>query len=142
VNNSEINKIKEWYEQLSPENLSLIDTVYAKDCYFKDPFNDFSGIEKIKEIFIKMFKGLKNPHFIILESFKSEVDVENSWMLKWNFHFELMGKKIKITGTSHLLLDDEGKIKSHIDYWDTAEGMLFHIPLMGMVFRMFYKMLG
>ena len=40
-----------FYENMSPATVADIGDIYAADAYFKDPFNEINGTDKIKEVF-------------------------------------------------------------------------------------------
>ena len=44
-------------------------------------------------------------------------------------------KKSRFEGVSRMQINEEGKVISHIDYWDAAENVYEKIPLLGAVLR-------
>jgi ketosteroid isomerase-like protein len=135
VTMSDFNKIIDWYENISPDSLGDIPNYYTRDAYFKDPFNEFNGIDKIKAVFDHMFKELENPRFI----FKDKVINGEEAFLTWDFIFSMRGKEHKIHGGSLLRLDEKGKISYHRDYWDTGEELFTKIPILKTVFNFIKK---
>ena len=52
-------------------NESTLDDIvsyYDENVFFKDPFNEFNGREKLKKLFIHMFITFKNPHFVFIDT--------------------------------------------------------------------------
>ena len=126
-----LENICQFYEELSVDDLKRLEDIYTQDVFFKDPFNEFKSIGLLKEVFEDMFENLENPKFIIIDKLKQNTEV----FLTWDFNFSLSGKKIKIHGSSHLKLCENGKIYYHRDYWDVGEELLLKIPII----KFFYK---
>ena len=76
-----------------------------------------------------MYQNLDNPRFVINEY----MDKENVIYVKWDFLFAFKGKKDEnsFEGVSRLVVNEQGKVISHIDYWDAAEHMYEKMPLVG-----------
>jgi hypothetical protein len=120
-------KLVEWYSSLSMETLQDIHLHYAKEAYFKDPFNEVRSANAIKQIFTHMFEHTENPRFIVSKT----IQQEHHAFLIWDFHFALNGKEYLIHGTSHIVFDEEDKVVIHRDYWDAAEELWAKIPILG-----------
>jgi steroid delta-isomerase len=60
-----IDRLISFYETLSPETVANLTDVFAADAYFKDPFNEFNGVDKIEKIFRHMYRKLEEPRFVI-----------------------------------------------------------------------------
>ncbi len=135
---SSFNQIITWYSSVTPETLNDINQYYTDDAYFKDPFNEFNGIEKIKLVFEHMFENMTNPHFIFVD----QVIEKNQAFLTWDFCFEIKNKPYSIHGGSLLKINPEGKITYHRDYWDTGEELLAKLPILKLIYRQLRKKLG
>ncbi len=120
-----------WFENLSLQTIDQIDTVYAANACFKDPFNSVEGIDAIRNVFLHMFRQVDAPRFRVSKQFLGE----HSAMVLWTFHFiprrPLPKQPFTIQGTTHFLFDASGKIVLHRDYWDTAEELYAKLPLLG-----------
>ena len=121
----DINDLYEWYENLTKADLERINEFYDEACFFKDPFNEFLGRGKIKNIFVEMFAKLENPRFIFIDKLKQD----NQVFITWDFVFTINKKNYQIHGSSHLKLNEEMKIVYHRDYWDVGEELLLKIPV-------------
>lgn len=93
--------------------------IYADNVYFKDPMNEFSGIATYQKMIGFMrtwFLNIKmDLHHIEQEGKK----INTIWTLYWNTPLPWK-PRIAISGRSELLLNDQGLICSHIDYWDIS----------------------
>ena len=133
-----LREFKEWFINLNESTLDNIVSYYDENVFFKDPFNEFNGREKLKNLFIHMFITLKNPHFVFIDNIENSEGV----FLTWDFIFSYKEKLIKIHGSSHLKLNDEEKIVYHRDYWDVGEEILLKIPLIKSLYGFFQSKLA
>ena len=124
-----------YWQTLNPESLTLIDTVYTSDAYFRDPFNQVNNIESIRHIFADMFVRLDEPRFTIIKT----IEQEHGAMLIWDFDFRIknLNPKIKrhIHGTSHIRFAADGRVHYHRDYWDAAGELYEQLPVVGALMR-------
>jgi len=124
--------ITTFFETISQETrLSHYTTVYSQNAFFKDPFHEIEGVDKIYTIFQNMYKNLENPHFKILETAQNEKHL----YVVWEFHFKRLGKANSFEGMSQLRIGEHGKITSHIDFWDAGEHIYGKLPILGTLIR-------
>jgi len=127
-------KLTHFFETLHDgTSMETFRTIYADKVKFKDPFNEVEGIASVYEIFAHMYQNLDKPRFVINEY----MDKENIIYVKWDFLFAFKGKKDEnsFEGVSRLVVNEQGKVISHIDYWDAAEHMYEKMPLVGSLLR-------
>jgi steroid delta-isomerase len=123
------------FSHLNLDNIEQFDNFIDKNIIFSDPFNDIKGSENFKKIFYHMFKNVKDPSFIILNYSKSK----NKVFLKWKMTFYAFKSKQFIEGVSEITLNSDGKISSHIDYWDSMNGLFIKLPFIGILYRLSLK---
>ena len=131
-------EFREWVINLNESTLDDIVSYYDEKVFFKDPFNEFSGREKLKKLFLHMFITFKNPHFEFIDTIENSEEI----FLTWDFIFSYKEKLFKIHGSSHLKLNDEEKIAYHRDYWDVGEELLLKIPLIKSLYGLFQNKLA
>ena len=119
------------FSNLSPENINEFDNLISKDIIFVDPFNNIKGVNAFKNIFYHMFEIVTDPKFLIVDYSISKKRV----FLKWKMTFFAFKSLQTIEGMSELLLNDVGKIVSHIDYWDSLNGLFIKIPFIGVFYK-------
>ena len=121
------------YEQLAPDNLAQMARCYAPDARFKDPFNEVQGWTAIERIFAHMFQTLQQPRFVVTQ----QVLEGEQAFLTWDFHFARgrAGTPHTIRGASQLVFNAQGQVLLHRDYWDAAEELYEHLPLIGALMR-------
>tara|TARA_B100000242_G_scaffold251807_1_gene193661 strand:- start:61 stop:486 length:426 start_codon:yes stop_codon:yes gene_type:complete len=119
------------FSNLSPENINQFDDLISKDIVFIDPFNNIKGANAFKKIFYHMFENVQDPKFLILDYSINKQRV----FLKWKMTFFAFKSLQIIEGMSELLLNDDGKISTHIDYWDSLNGIFIKIPFIGYFYK-------
>ena len=133
-----LTEFKEWVINLNEFTLDDILSYYDENVFFKDPFNEFNGREKLKKLFLHMFITFKNPHFVFIDTIENSEGI----FLTWDFNLSYKEKLFKIHGSSHLKLNDEKKIVYHRDYWDVGEELLLKIPLIKSLYGFFQNKLA
>lgn len=114
-------------------SIESFDMIYDDAVIFKDPFNEVNGIRAVYGIFEHMYRTLDHPRFII----KEYIDKQDIVYVKWEFIFAFKGakKENRFEGVSRMQINAEGKIISHVDFWDAAEHMYEKMPILGSVLR-------
>lgn len=133
-NDPRIQGLTEWFEQLQPDSLSLLETFYTPEARFKDPFNDVQGHDGIRAVFDHMFRALKGPRFVVREAVVQGDDA----FLVWDFLFRFRSSDTQeqcVRGATHFKFAPDGRITLHRDYWDAAEELYEKLPLVGTLMR-------
>ncbi len=130
-----IDRLISFYESMSPSTVASLAEVYAADAYFKDPFNEVTGVGKIEAIFRHMYRQIDNPRFTV----RGWSGDDREGFVVWDMHFrsKLMrgGGDQTIHGCSHIRFDVSGKVSYHRDYWDTGEELYAKLPVIGWLIR-------
>ena len=94
-------------------------SLYEKDVYFKDPLNEFNGLERYKKMIQFIDTFFINPKMDLHEIHRSGDTIYMEWTL--NLTSPLPWKpRLAIPGRSELKLNDNEIIVAHIDYWDCS----------------------
>lgn len=125
----------EFLGNLTPETLAQMDQYVAPQVRFRDPFHDVQGSAAMQRVFEGMFQSCVNLRFEVKETARTQ----QTAFLYWHFHFTPRRFKTDepwiIPGTSHLKLDDQGRVTLHADYWDAASELYARWPVIGPVMR-------
>ena len=139
---AELTRLVDYWHTLTPASVDAITTVYTEDAYFRDPFNEVTGIEKIRPIFADMFVRLREPKFTIIET----IEQSHGALLIWDFTFRLKALKPdlnrRIHGASHIRFAPDGRVQYHRDYWDAAGELYEQLPWVGSLMRFLKKRVG
>jgi steroid delta-isomerase len=127
--------LKAYWEGLTRERLDLLDTVYASDAWFRDPFNEVRGIEELRRVFGHMFDTLEAPRFTIAETILEG----DRAVLIWDFDYRIRAYRPhearRIHGLSVVRFAPDGRVASHRDYWDAAGELYATLPVVGPLMR-------
>lgn len=90
--------------------------IYHPDVYFKDPLNEFRGLERYKKTIAFIQTWFKAVRMEVRDLQRSGNLISTEWILHWTTPLPWQ-PRIAIPGRSELTLNDENLIVSHIDYW-------------------------
>ena len=131
---SDLDRLVAWFEALTPQSVGEIDSHYASDAYFRDPFNEVRGVVRIRRVFEHMFEQVDEPRFEVTE----RIAAEGAAFLAWDFTFRFRpdGEPVTVRGATHVRFDGEGKVAYHCDYWDPAGELYEKVPVLGSLMRL------
>lgn len=129
---SPLHRIARVFEQLRADQLDVLAQVYAPQATFQDPFNRVQGLPAITAQFAHMYAKLHAPRFEVSEV-TGQANV--GWMT-WDFHFALRkGASAQlVAGATRFVLDAQGLVIDHRDYWDACD-FYATVPVLGAVVR-------
>jgi steroid Delta-isomerase len=130
-----LDRIVRAFETLTPASVAALDALYAPEARFKDPFNEVQGVAAIQRIFSDMFEHTEQPRFVITERIEQGAQCFLTWEFRFGFKSFRQGQAQCIRGGSHLVLDADGRIAMHRDYWDAAEELYEKLPMIGALMR-------
>ncbi len=137
-----LKRLIQYWQTLTPDAVERIGEVYSDDAYFRDPFNEVTGLAPIKHVFADMFVRLIEPRFTIVET----IEQAHGVMLIWDFDFRIRDLKPelarRIHGASHIRFAADGRVAYHRDYWDAAGELYEQLPLVGGLMRWLKKRAG
>ncbi|MGM9424821.1 nuclear transport factor 2 family protein [Hydrogenophaga sp. MI9] len=128
-------RLSAFYGQLNPQDLDRLGDFYAPDARFKDPFNEVQGLPAIRQIFGHMFTALHDPRFVVTQQLVDGPQAFLVWEFRFRFRrFDTVTEQV-VRGGSHLVLDSDGLVTLHRDYWDAAEELYEKLPGLGALMR-------
>ncbi|MEG4075097.1 DUF2358 domain-containing protein [Microcoleus sp. Pol14C2] len=108
--------LKDDYQRF-PQNQTY--SIYAKDVYFEDPVNRFTGVDRYRKMIGFMGNFFKEIKLDLHGISRSSDLIETRWTLSWLAPLPWR-PKMAIAGRSELKVNSDGLIVSHIDYWDCS----------------------
>ena len=103
--------------------------LYADDVFFKDPLNQFKGVEQYRKMIGFIEKWFKHPNLELHELEKtSENAFKTRWTLSWIAPLPWQ-PAIAIPGWTDYRLNEAGKISSHVDHWQCSR-----LAVLGQIF--------
>ena len=131
-----INNYINLFSNLNKENIKKFDDLVVKDVIFIDPFNNIKGLDNFKNIFYHMFDTVEEPKFDIVDYAQNKDHI----FLKWKMTFYAFKASQTIEGMSDITLNKEGKVISHLDYWDSLNGIFIKLPFLGFLYKISLRM--
>ena len=131
-----INNYLNLFSNLNKENIKKFDDLVVKDIIFIDPFNNIKGLDNFKNIFYHMFDTVEDPKFDIVDYALNKDHI----FLKWKMTFYAFKASQTIEGMSDITLNKEGKVISHLDYWDSLNGIFIKLPFLGFLYKISLRM--
>ena len=112
-----VEQLKQDYARF-PENQTY--GLYAKDVRFKDPLNDFNGVERYRKMigFISWFFGN-----VQMDLHQIEQSTPTLITMRWTLNLTAplpWAPRLAIPGHTELGLNQAGLIDSHVDYWERS----------------------
>lgn len=129
-----LQRLIDFFESLSPDSVRDLSRVYTDDVWFKDPFNEVTGVAEVSRIFTHMFEQVDAPRFVVT---RNVLQGEHAF-LTWDFLFRMKRHSRDeqcIRGATHLRFAADGRVAFHRDYWDAAEELYEKLPLLGSLMR-------
>ncbi|TVP68088.1 MAG: DUF2358 domain-containing protein [Leptolyngbya sp. LCM1.Bin17] len=94
--------------------------LYADDVYFKDPLNEFRGVRRYQAMIGFIDRWFHDIDLQLHQiDYTSPNQIRTQWTLRWVAPVPWR-PPMGIPGHSELGVRDDGKIISHIDYWDCS----------------------
>jgi len=128
-------RVVEFFETLTLDAAQDMSGIYAADAFFKDPFNEVSGIAAIRGIFQHMYAQVDQPRFVVT----TRMENGDEAFIAWNFLFRMKRFSTEeqcIRGATHLRFNADGLVNFHRDYWDAAEELYEKLPVLGGLMRL------
>jgi len=124
------------YGDLSVENVkSRVRDVYAAGAWFNDTIATEGGIDAIEKYLLKTEEGAEQVSAQVKDVAVSGADVYVRWTMEVRARNLAGGQPIVTEGVSQLRFDREGRIILHQDFWNPANGIYRHLPLLGPAIR-------
>jgi|TARA_B110000438_G_scaffold284303_1_gene313221 limonene-1,2-epoxide hydrolase len=124
-----------FYEALSPSSLDDLALVVHDDIRFKDPFSDVTGVDAYKRILDSMLQAAPDIKFTVHHcAYDGDV-----CFMRWTSAATVkrLGKDPwVIEGMTELTFASDGRVLSHIDYWDASTQFYNRIPVIGGLIRL------
>jgi hypothetical protein len=103
--------------------------LYAENVYFKDPLNEFCGVDRYRRMLGFISRWFKDVDLDLHSiEYANPTQINTHWTLSWVAPVPWQ-PRMSIPGHSELALGENGKVISHIDYWHCSRlsvlGQLF-----------------
>ncbi len=132
-----------FFASFAPDRVDrLLPQTYSPDIYFNDTLKSIRGREKLAAYLRESAAAVDDCRVEILDTTRT---ADGEYLLRWKMMIRFKRFKRGVDtwsiGISHLRFDAEGRVAYHQDYWNAADGLYEHVPLLGALIRMLKRRL-
>lgn len=127
-----------FFEDFSGDRIGrLLEATYAEDVFFNDTLKTIQGRSALTHYLADSASAVEDCRVEVLDSTRN---AEGEHLIRWRMRIRFKrfrrGVDTETVGLSHLRFDADGRVVYHQDYWNAADGLYEHIPLIGQLIRM------
>lgn len=93
--------------------------IYADEVYFKDPLNEFRGVERYRSMISFLDRFFSNIEMEVHNLIQEEATIKTEWTLHMTPPLPWK-PRLSIPGWSELTINEQNLIVSHVDYWQIS----------------------
>jgi hypothetical protein len=126
-------QFKRLYANLDKANCGsdLIGELYSEDMTFKDSFHSINGLDDFQQYCASLYENISACDFVFHKSWLTEKDAMLTWTMTYSHPRLRGGRPISVEGASEISFEE--KIHFHQDYFDGADLLYEHVPVLGSV---------
>lgn len=126
-----------FFSSFAPDRVDrLLATTYAEDVWFDDTLKTLSGRDALAHYLRDSAEAVEDCRVELLERTRT---AQGEYLLRWRMkiRFKRLRRGVDTwsVGLSHLRFDAEGRVVYQQDYWNAADGLFQHVPLLGALIR-------
>ena len=126
-----------FFSCFAPDRIErLLAQTYAEDVWFVDTLKTIEGRDALARYLHESAAAVADCRVELLERTRTE---HGEHLLRWRMmiRFKRLRRGVDTwsVGVSHLRFDAAGRVVYQQDYWNAADGLFQHIPLLGAVIR-------
>lgn len=126
----------ETLERLEAANVSNLYLVMDPYIRFKDPFSTVIGIDRVQQIFSKLFADCVDVRFVATDKYINGSQAAFAWTMRYRLRRWPKLEPWNIGGISQVNFDPvTGMAVQHIDHWDAGQ-FYERLPLIGPILRL------
>ena len=132
-----LQRFSRFFSDFSPERIeSLLPQTYAEDVVFDDTLKTVRGLEALAHYLGESAAAVEACRVEIVDEVRGgDGDYFLRWRMMIRFKRFRRGQDTWSIGMSHLRFNAEGRVVYHQDYWNAADGLFQHIPVIGFLIR-------
>lgn len=135
-NQQNLARYTDFFNGLTTRDLDAINTLFAPEAHYVDPFNDVRGQAQISALFEKMFRQCADLKLKVFDTALSDKAAYLHWHMSFKPRSRWLGKyRCHVDGLSQLQFDEAGLITYQRDYWD-AGTIYERLPIIGGLVRL------
>jgi len=132
-----LQRFSEFFGPLTEQSVrSGIPHAYAPELWFNDTLKTITRRAELECYMVETAHNVEHCRAIIdTWSISREGDVLVRWHMLIRFNRFARGQDTESMGISLLRLDEQGRIAFQQDFWNAADGLFQHVPLLGWAIR-------
>jgi hypothetical protein len=116
--------------------------VYSDDVFFNDTLKTVRGLDALRHYLMESAANVEGCKVEVQDATRT---AQGDWLVRWTMMIRFRklrrGVDTLTIGMSHLRLAADGRIAYQQDYWNAADGIYEHVPLLGGMIRMLKRRL-
>lgn len=126
-----------FFSNLAPDRVQQqLEATYDPDVFFNDTLKTVRGRDALRRYLIESAEAVESCRVTIDETTRTE---HGEYLIRWRMMIRFRrfrrGTDTWSIGISHLRFAADGRVVYHQDYWNAAEGLYQHLPLVGSAIR-------
>jgi hypothetical protein len=109
--------------------------VYAPEAFLNDTLKTIHGSPSIRDYFIRTAQGLDSMTVTFDDVAVSGRNYYFRWTMDTRMKHLAPGKTVRTIGVTMVRFDPQGRVMLHQDFWDSAQGVWDHVPVIGPTIR-------
>jgi predicted SnoaL-like aldol condensation-catalyzing enzyme len=132
-----LERAKEFFEQLDKDHMDLVEQFYDPSAVLQDPVHRLQGASSIRRYYEGLYKDVKSIRFEFTKAMESGDVVTLEWRMYLRAPGLEGGKEFTVDGASIITFGgNEGHAIVHRDYFDMGEFIYERIPVLKSVIGM------
>jgi hypothetical protein len=126
-----------FFSSLAPDRVQQhLDATYHPDVFFNDTLKSVRGRDVLRRYLLESAEAVESCLVSIEDTTR---DDHGEYLIRWRMMIRFRrfrrGVDTWSIGISHLRFAADGRVVYHQDYWNAAEGLYQHLPLLGAAIR-------
>ena len=109
--------------------------VYAPEAFLNDTLKTVHSSAAIRDYFIKTAQGLDSMTVTFDDVAVSGHNYYFRWTMDTRMKHLAKGRNVRTIGVTLVRFDPQGRVLIHQDFWDSAQGVWDHVPVLGSMIR-------
>jgi len=123
-------KPSEFFHQLNSKNMHLVEEFYKADAVLVDPIGRIEGSSRIRAYYEHQYKNAQTIEWEIGTEFQSGNELSFPWVMILKAEGLNGGEAYRVDGMSRFVVEADGKVSFHQDYFDVGAFIYEKIPVM------------
>lgn len=132
-----LERFARFFSSFEPDRIErLLPDTYASDVWFNDTLKTIAGAHALAHYLAESAAAVEACKVSIEDTTRT---AQGEYLVRWRMMIRFRklrrGVDTWTVGISHLRFDAEGRVVYHQDYWNAADGLYEHVPLLGGLIR-------